>query len=196
MARKPYVVTFAEYLIGIRQPYSSLGPVEHDLLTRLAGSSKTIIEVGVFEGVTSRILCESSPPDAQIYLVDPYFRDSRVEKLLNISFTEHIAKQSVSHYKSKTHFLRQTSTQAAESLRNLTNTVDLIFIDARHEYEYVLEDFRCWSPLLSYRGIIAFDDTLNPTWGPGLLMEEIKQGTHGPWQVIEKAGQVTTVKAL
>jgi predicted O-methyltransferase YrrM len=195
LAKKPYVVRFLQYLSASRKAESSLGDKEHDLLSRLAQKSMCIVEVGVYEGVTSAVFCQTIAPGGRIYLVDPYFRETRFEKLLGVSFTEFIAKKSVQPWMDRVDFVRATSVDACKQLApRLSGKVDLVFIDARHEYQHVREDFYVWSPLVAPDGVIAFDDTLDPAWGPGLLCSEIAQGKHGDWQIIEQVGQVTTAR--
>jgi hypothetical protein len=41
------------------------------------------------------------------------------------------------------------------------NSIDFVFIDARHEYEFVMEDIKCWYPKLRSGGIMAGHDYRN-----------------------------------
>jgi hypothetical protein len=190
-----------QFFVGLRKAWSSVTAAEHALLARLSQSKSCIIEVGVYEGVTSEIFCRSMDPLGRLYLVDPYFPETRLEKLLNVSFTRLIAAKSVSSFKHRFQFVRKPSTEAAAELP-LRGKAELIFIDARHDYDSVLEDFRCWSPFLAEGATIAFHDSrvcaarpdLAPSDGPVRLATEIAAGQHGPWAVVEVADSITAVR--
>ena len=193
---------FFKFLSGLREAYTSDTQSEIELLSNLSRGKDQIIEVGVFEGVASRAICKTMNPAGKLYLVDPYFSSLKLEKLLKISFTEHIAKQTVKHWKSQVKFVKMTSMEAANSLK-FDSGVDLIFIDARHDYESVLEDFNSWSPLLGKNGIIAFHDShvcavrpdLHEDVGPVRLAREISEGKHGNWKVVKVVDSITVVSA-
>jgi predicted O-methyltransferase YrrM len=189
------------FFAGLRRAYTSVSAVEHKLLMRLASRKQCIVEVGVFEGGTSEVFCRAMAPEGRLYLVDPFFPETRLEKLLNVSFTRLVATKTVSPWEAQIEFVRQASNVAAVNL-SLRGKADLIFIDARHDYDSVLEDFCCWSPMLADGALIAFHDShmctarpeLQPTDGPVRLMAEIGKGQHGSWQIVDHADSVTVVR--
>ncbi|HTQ04238.1 MAG TPA: class I SAM-dependent methyltransferase [Polyangiaceae bacterium] len=189
------------FFIGLRKAESTVTPAEHALLVSLSQGKNCIVEVGVFEGVTSKVFCRAMNPSGRLYLVDPYFPETSIEKLLNVSFTRWVAAKSVSSFGPRSEFVRKTSSVAATSLP-VRGKAELIFIDARHDYDSVLEDFRCWSPLLAAGAAIAFHDShvcaarpdLTEAAGPVRLMTEIAAGKHGPWTVVDTADSVTVVR--
>jgi hypothetical protein len=81
-------------------------------------------------------------------------------------------------------------------------TCDLIFIDARHDYDSVLADFRAWQSNLSERGKIAFHDSRICTARPDLdltngvvkLLKEIEAGLHGPWTVLNAVDSISVIQ--
>lgn len=193
---------FIKYLIGLREAKTSDTKDELSFLARLANGKRCIVEVGVYEGAASRFLCQSMSPTGTLYLVDPYFPELKIEKLLNFSTTEYIAKRSVQPWQSQVKFVRMTSVEASRSLQ-LQGQADLIFIDARHDYESVLEDFNGWLPMLAKNGLMAFHDSqvcparpdLNDSVGPVRLCHEIATGQHGNWSVIDSVDSITVISA-
>ncbi|MEW6558555.1 MAG: class I SAM-dependent methyltransferase, partial [Elusimicrobiota bacterium] len=139
-----YTVAFMKYLLGFRNAYTSLTPYEQEMLSIFAKGKKCIIEIGVFEGVTSKVFCQSMDSDGKLYLIDPYFLNLRLEKLLNFSFPQFIAKREIRKWKNQVEFIRQTSVEAAHTLLKSQIKAELIFIDAKHDYYSVLEDFKIW----------------------------------------------------
>ena len=95
-----------------------------------------------------------------------------------------------------------TSVEAAHLLpMQIQEKADLIFIDAKHDYLSVLEDFKCWAPMLSLTGVIAFHDSrtcaarpdLNDETGSVQLCNEFIQGKHGDWQVVGGVDSITVI---
>jgi predicted O-methyltransferase YrrM len=197
-----HTVNFLKLVVGLRKPETSVSAAEHALLADLARGKRCIVEVGVFQGATSRVFCQEMSPDGTLYLVDPFFPEVRLERLLNVSFNRWVAAKSVEPWRGRSQFVREPSVQAAGKL-SLEGKADLIFIDARHDYESVLEDFRCWSPMLAPGAPMAFHDSnpcparpeLGENEGPVRLMRQIERGEHGAWQVVGHADSVTIVKA-
>jgi hypothetical protein len=53
--------------------------------------------------------------------------------------------------------------------------IDVLFIDASHDYEAVHRDFQLWSPFVKVGGIVAMHD-VSPVWpGPSRVMAEYLQ---------------------
>ena len=78
-----YTISFLKYLLGLRECATSVTSSEHALLSKLAKDKSCIFEVGVFEGGTSRVFCQSMNDNGKLYLVDPYFKSVKIEKLLH-----------------------------------------------------------------------------------------------------------------
>ncbi|MDX2098581.1 MAG: class I SAM-dependent methyltransferase, partial [Leptolyngbyaceae cyanobacterium bins.59] len=156
MAR--YTIEFLKYLVGLRDATTHDTPAELNLLATLAKGRTCIVEVGVYEGAASRVLSANMDPQGKLYLVDPYFQELTIEKLFKFSIPEYIAKRAVKPWEAQVEFIRTTSVEAAQKLA-VKKQIDLVFIDAAHHYEAVLEDFKIWSEMLSPTGVIAFHDS-------------------------------------
>lgn len=197
-----YTLRFVNYLLGFQGATTSDTEAELEFLASLAKGKNCIVEVGVYEGVASKIFCQNMDYKGKLYLVDPYFSELKIEKVFNTSFTQFIAKQCVKDYSDLVQFVKLTSLEASKSL-SLKGKADLIFIDARHDYESVLEDFQCWAPMLSNEGIMAFHDSrvcearqdLNEQVGPVRLCNEIPRGEHGDWKVVNAMDSITVISA-
>jgi predicted O-methyltransferase YrrM len=196
-----YTFNFVRFMLGLRGPSTAVTAAERQYLAELARRRRCIIEVGVFEGATSQVLCQEMDPQGRLYLVDPFFPMVRIERLLDLSLTRAVAQKAVRPWQSRVEFVRQPSHVAAGLLR-LQAKADLIFIDAVHEYDAVLQDFTCWAPMLAQDGVIAFHDS-HPTpsrpelvHGQGVprLLDEIGEGKHGAWDVIGDVESVTAIR--
>ena len=157
MAR--YSVEFLKYLVGMRGPRTSLTSQETALLCALSVDKQSVVEVGVYEGATSQKIVSAIHPNGQLYLVDPFFRGTRMESWLGFSAAEFIARRSLrGRAPNKAEFVRMTSLEAAATVR-LHRPAELIFIDADHSYEAVKADFLAWHSHLADDGLIAFHDS-------------------------------------
>lgn len=195
-------IEFLKFVFGLREAYTSDTEAEIELLVNLSKNKSQIIEVGVFEGVAIRAICQSMNSGGRLYLIDPHFSELKLEKIFAISFAEYIAKQILKPWQSQVEFVKMPSIKAANTLE-LKETTDLIFIDARHDYDSVAEDFKSWVPMLCKDGIIAFHDShiclarpdLNESVGSVRFAKEISEGKHGNWKVVEIVDSITAISA-
>jgi hypothetical protein len=196
-----YTVSFLKFVVGLRKPSTSVSAIEQLFLADLVRSKRCIVEVGVFEGATSQLFCREMEPTGKLYLVDPFFPEVRLERLWGVSFTRFVATKTVRPWQDRVTFVREPSVAAAAILP-LQDRAELIFIDARHDYDSVLEDFRCWSPMLAKGAVMAFHDShvcaarpdLDDGKGPVRLMREISEGKHGAWEMMGTADSVTAIR--
>ncbi|MDP2829673.1 MAG: class I SAM-dependent methyltransferase [Sulfuricellaceae bacterium] len=149
--------TFAHYVavaIGSELPQTQTTEAERALLMQHLPGRKRIVEIGVFEGFTTRVLAEASDPDGTIYGVDPFFTGR-----LGISWGFMIAKSYNRKYlaSGKLKFVRSFSTGVGDKV---PETVDFIFIDADHSLAGITADWTFWSERIESGGIIALHDTL------------------------------------
>src|SRR5450432_2418008 len=101
-------------MVGLRGPSTAVSATERRYLGELARGRRCIVEVGVFEGATSQVFCQEMNPSGRLYLVDPFFPTVRLERLLNLSFTQAVATKAVRAWPARTEFVRQPSHLAAE----------------------------------------------------------------------------------
>lgn len=196
-----YTLSFIKYLLGLRDAETTYTNAELEFIGSLAIGKKCIVEVGVREGVESKVFCQNMD-NGKLYLVDPYLSQVKLEKFLNVSFAELIAKQHLKDYVNLTQFVKMPS-KAASKYLNLKGKVDLIFIDLKHDYESVFENFCNWASMLSPKGIMAFPysrlcqerPALNSKSGAIRLCEEIARGQYGEWKVVDTFEWITVISS-
>lgn len=122
---------------------------------------KTIAEIGVNKGETSQIFRRSFP-EAHLYLIDPWQLNtdylfsatpiSRKEKHYEKAYS--LVQEA---FKDDPHvsILRMTS---MEALSHTPDQLDLVFIDANHEYKNVKHDILSWLPKVRPGGILSGHD--------------------------------------
>jgi len=147
-------------------------------LVKLSGAAK-IFEIGTFDGRTTLNLALNSREDAQIFTLD--LGDKELEEFSKI---EHGDKKFIG----KTKFGRKFDDKPeAKKITQLwgdsakfdfspyKNSVDLIFVDGSHQYEYLLKDSDTALYLTKSGSIILWHD-YNTSW-PGVTraLNELQQ---------------------
>ncbi len=145
---------YLHVLSGRELPQTQTTDAERAALVSYLPGRKRIVEVGVFEGFTTRLLAESSDCDAVVYGVDPFFRGR-----LGISWGLKIATTYNRQFlrSGKLKLVRAMSTQVADAV---PLSVDYVFIDADHAIKAIAADWTFWSDRLRLGGTIALHDVI------------------------------------
>lgn len=124
---------------------------------------KTFVEVGCKHGITTGHILKTVP-DSRVIAIDPWITqdataDKTRETYADWDF-EKIEKEfweNVGENKDRCDMLRLTSKAAADATPNV-GMLDLIFIDALHDYENVYQDIRLWWPKVRMGGMLSGHD--------------------------------------
>lgn len=114
------------------------------------------VEVGTDRGGYAKNICERM--DVELYTIDPwlpYNEGTEVKDEAKMIEIEKEAREVLSPYPNCT-IIHDTSMNAVKVFR--PDSIDFVFIDGNHEYEYVLEDIREWFKIVRPGGIIAGHD--------------------------------------
>ena len=120
------------------------------------------VEVGVWKGDLSRQIIQK--PISKLYLVDPWKSINDVEGRLhnteqkNLDKIYRIVRRRFSFDK-KIEIIRKFSTEAMLDIQD--DSVDWIYIDGNHSYEFVKEDLNGWWPKLRSGGFLCGDDYID-----------------------------------
>jgi predicted O-methyltransferase YrrM len=147
---------FALWCLGLASATTQTTPEERDCLARHASLKKRLVELGVWQGVTTCRLRAAMAPDATLFAVDPY-------PVGRLGFSTHqvIAHREVSKQRNgRVDWVRLPGAEAARRHRERGEPpIDFIFIDGDHSYEGLREDWEGWSPLVAPGGIVALHDS-------------------------------------
>jgi glycosyltransferase involved in cell wall biosynthesis len=113
-------------------------------------------EVGVMEGVNAKAMLKTIP-GLELYLVDTWVdyvgqRKKRGKGLLENALK--LTKERVNGY--NTHILQMFSHEAAAKIPN--HSLDFVYIDANHKFDYTMMDIIVWMPKVRIGGIVAGHD--------------------------------------
>jgi len=144
------------YFAGLDEAQTQTTVAERECIARYARGKHRVVEIGVFEGVTTAVIASALDAEAVLYGIDPF-----VVGRLGICWGKPIAKRQVSRQKPvcKVEFIEQYSPVACKQLEG---TFDFIFIDGDHSWNGIVQDWADWSSRVSVGGIIALHDTSVP----------------------------------
>lgn len=120
---------------------------------------KTGAEVGVAEGIYSRVLCETIP-DLRLYAVDlwaPYkrgFSDARIKNQEMQDEALALAHEKLDKY--NVAFIQKPSLQASFEISD--ESLDFVYIDGDHAFDYAMMDIILWSYKIKPGGIVSGHD--------------------------------------
>ena len=128
--------------------------------------AKTFVEVGCKEGRTTGYLL-ANLPGLQVTAIDPWcpvpnsaedYKDWDFEKIQSEFW------RNVGEHKDRLQMMQTVSSAAVESFAD--KSVDVVFIDAAHDYKGCSEDIRLWLPKVREGGYLCGHD-FNHKW-PGV----------------------------
>jgi Methyltransferase domain len=128
--------------------------------------NKTIVEVGVWHGKTTFALSAYASNGEvgyeKLYAVDTFQgSEEHQAELQGKSFEEEYRTFLTEKNLTKVEVIKDLSTNACH--RFADESIDLVFIDASHDYENVKADILAWTPKIKRGGMIMFHDYPEPT---------------------------------
>lgn len=127
-----------------------------------------LVELGCTQGRSSVAIASVLPPDSVLYSVDNFKRspEDRTKNLDLTNFLEAFTK-NIEQFgvKDKISTLAMSPAEAAEQFE--PESVDLILLNAAHDYQSVKLDLLQWYPKLKQGGFLFCDDYA-PNW-PGSI---------------------------
>jgi len=123
-------------------------------------------EVGVHTGDTTKYLLQNLPTIEKYYAIDPWrvytmYDGNKYRKPGNKKYKTWVEaieqfKKVTLPYKNKVIALQMTSVEASKTV--LDGSLDWVFIDANHEYEYIKENLKIWSSKVKLGGLVSGHD--------------------------------------
>ena len=121
------------------------------------------VEVGSFKGEFARTILEKW--QGTLYMVDAWYELEDYNDMSNIGHNQDAyleAMRSINEFRDRAYMLRCLSKQAVDLFPD--ESLDFVYIDANHEYSYVVEDIKLWYPKVKKGGIVAGHDYLDIDW--------------------------------
>jgi len=144
------------------------------ILTKIdAKSNINIAEIGVYKGRGTslwNVELMNHSIEYNYYAIDHFMGSNEHDKSLDYY---KVTLDNLQPILNKIHLIKNDS--ISESQNYPDNFFDIVYIDASHEYEYVLEDIKKWLPKVKDGGIICGDDYIIGWDGVIMAVNEIFQ---------------------
>ena len=154
------------HAVGLMPAVTNTTAAERACLARHAAGRRRLAEVGVFQGVTTRVLRSAMDPAGTLFAVDPFFRNR-----LGFCPYELIARQEVGRAKEPRGNVRWLAQTGADAARHpdlgADGGLDFAFLDGDHSWEGIRGDWEGFRPLLAPGGILALHDSDGASAGSG-----------------------------
>jgi hypothetical protein len=126
-------------------------------------TSLKAVEIGVAQGDNSLSMLQELSL-GKLWLIDPYAHKGAMSDYA-------LAKKKVAAY-SQVKWEIKTSSQAA---KEIDEPLDLVYIDASHEYEFVRDDINLYYPLIKSGGMLGGHDYQNYWLGTIKAVDEFAE---------------------
>ncbi len=118
-------------------------------LAEVASQAGVAIEMGVYMGRSAKVMLDANP-SLHLWAVDPFMVDGTFET------ARYFMREEI--VQGRCEILRKYTPEGAHQLSHMTGKIDLIFIDAAHDFSNVQMDIRTWAPLLKMGGLLCGHD--------------------------------------
>lgn len=144
-------------------------------------------EIGVCKGRYSKWLCHKMRRNKpKLFLIDPYKSYKEYSEYLEQSHMDALYEEAqVRLAKYNCEFVKKMSMDAVKDFND--NSLDFVYIDANHDFQFVVNDIAEWSKKVKPGGIVSGHDYSN-------YMREVRLAVDGwvaarkikPWFITEK----------
>jgi len=111
-------------------------------------------EIGVADGRYSEILCQKIP-GVKLYCIDPWSTYENWRNEIHQESAYIKAKYRLEKYPDAT-LIRKTGTEASFEIED--ESLDFVFIDGDHHFDYVMEDILVWNRKVKKGGVVSGHD--------------------------------------
>ncbi|MCK4307122.1 class I SAM-dependent methyltransferase [candidate division WOR-3 bacterium] len=136
-------------------------------------SKGVIVEIGSWKGRSAVWLGRGSQAGfkREVYAVDPHTGSPEHHRLYGKIWTLPVFQKNIERAGLSNIVVSLVKT-SEEASKDWKEPIELLFIDGRHDYKYVKQDYDLWSRFLIPGGIVVFHDSIR--WpGPKLVVDEV-----------------------
>jgi hypothetical protein len=137
------------------------------------------VEIGVFKGDYSKEILQTW--NGKLYIIDVW-RELDIKDYNDITNQKEYLSvinqccNNIKNYETRCFMIRSDSENASELFND--ESLDFIYIDANHKYEYVKQDISLWFPKVRKGGIVAGHDYLKIDWDTDQNFADNKKDKH------------------
>lgn len=113
-------------------------------------------EIGVEGGMYSRALCRANPK-LRLHCIDPWISDGVYRKQLDQAYVDGLLATCLKRLRGyNCNIIRKTSMDAVKDFED--NSLDFVYIDGNHRFEFVVNDMAEWTKKVRPGGIVSGHD--------------------------------------
>jgi len=191
--------------LGLIPPRAMHSSADVGVLLTAARGARRVVEIGVYEGASAVLLCETLPAGAQLHLIDPFgaHPDALPSGWGAIEWATRRAvaralRQRGADAPSVSWHVALSHEVAAEWSRG---EVDLAFIDGDHSQAGCELDWVSWHRLIALGGHVVFHDARESEPGgrglPGpsaVVRAHFREGSVPGWRIVAEADRTVAVQ--
>jgi hypothetical protein len=157
-------------------------------MANLLDNHVKVVEVGVFRGQMALNCIPLINKLSEYWLVDQWLDDPNYDQDPGIKKDswEDVYRQALTvqeQWPHKVRIVKKKSVEAAKDFRDAS--MDVVFIDADHRYEYVKADIMAWLPVVRAGGfLMGHDYGTRNHWGVEKAVDELL-GSYGEGVTVE-----------
>lgn len=124
------------------------------------------VEVGTFKGEFSKKILDNW--GGTLYMVDvwrPLSNDEYIDSSNHVNFENNVygdAIKNIDGFENRAVMIRADSELASHMFED--NSLDFVYIDANHAYDYVVKDIELWYPKVKVGGYLCGHDYIHMDW--------------------------------
>lgn len=184
---------------GVIPPRTMHSTAEAELLARLAGGARCVVEIGVYEGSSAIVLAGALGPAAALHLIDPFPRDS--DAVLFPGWRGNATATRIAvwrHARGTGPDVRWHIARSQDVGREWDGPeVDLVFIDGDHAHDACRADWDLWHRHVRRGGFVAFHDARGSIGGPSAVVDELfRPAPPDGWRVTDEVDTIVVVQRL
>lgn len=184
--------------LGVRPLLAQHTGAEHSAIQHWARNRKSLVEIGVAEGVSALAAREVMADDGTLSLIDPF----HLSRLPAVNFAKRAAHRGIRGC-SRGH-VQWIEKFSHEAVQEWAAPLDFLLIDGDHSEAVVQRDWEDWSRFVEPGGIVAFHDArlfeggwMNPSFGPVRVVDRLfRQSQLSNWKVVDEVDSLVVVERI
>jgi predicted O-methyltransferase YrrM len=191
--------------LGLIPPRAMHSRADAGVLLAAARDARRVVEIGVYEGASAVLLCETLPAGAELHLIDPFGSHpdalpsgwGAIEWATRRAVARALRQRGEGAPNVSWHVARSHEVAAGWS----HGEVDLLFIDGDHSQAGCELDWASWHSLISPGGHVVFHDARGSEPGgrglPGpsaVVRLHFRESSVPGWRIVAEADRTVAVQ--
>jgi len=124
------------------------------------------VEVGTFKGEFAKQILDSTDIDLKLFMVDVWmglgdeYKDASNHNIHITAYAD--TMKSIEGHEHRAIMIRTDSLRGSMMFED--KSLDFVYIDANHAYDYVVEDIKLWYPKVKHGGYLMGHDYIAMDW--------------------------------